>query len=421
MARPALMMPVAKRERVGRYPKHIFNIREKPFSAQPFMIAPVLPGETLKNLKFEARCVADPIKNPLIGWKKEFHFFYVPISHLDLAGVKEMFVDPANTDLTLTASAGATVQWSYTGKGGIDWMSLCMAPIMRHWFRDEGEEMGDFVMADGVPKVQIKDTFFMDTLTDKDLMPEGAEIADATTAGDLDRLQDAFEMMRSLGLAEMTYEDWLRSQGINIPGSEDNRPERIAAFTDFQYPVNTVDPTSGAPSSAVSWVFNNGTRDPKIFKEPGFLVGLSITRPKIYFAGLQGYAAGWMGRAWDWMPNYLASMPETSLKYFAGDTGPLGDRTTPPDAYWLDMRDLLLYGDQFQNHTAFAAIPAAVGAYNMVALPDGATFNTKYPAEADIDALFKTDGVEYVRTDGYTSLSILGSQRDFTLGNFAPA
>src|SRR3546814_14246819 len=73
-------------------------------------------------------------------------------------------------------------------------------------------------------------------------------------------------------------------------------------FSDFQYPSNFIG-TSGAdkgiPTSAVSWVFNTGNRDPKRFKEPGFVVGYSITRPKVYFGGLAGSAAGFAGRTWD--------------------------------------------------------------------------------------------------------------------------
>src|SRR3546814_4574637 len=111
----------------------------------------------------------------------------------------------------------------------------------------------------------------------------------------------------------------------------------------------------GIPICAVSWVFNTCSRDPKLFKEPGFVVGYSITRPNVYFGGLAGSAAGFAGRAWDWMVNYVRGMPETQLKHFAVDTGPLGDRTTLADGFWLDMRDELLYGDQFQNVVAFSS------------------------------------------------------------------
>ena len=277
-----------------------------------------------------------------------------------------------------------------------------------------------YATAAGDRIVQIRQQTFMDTLTDKDLMPEGDAIAGATDAGDLDRLMDAFNALRALGIADMTYEDWLRSQGIAIPDKDENKPELLAHFSEFQYPSNTIDPSTGTPSSAVSWVFKNGNRDPKFFKEPGFVMGISVTRPKVYFSGLAGSAAGFAQRAWDWTPNYTADMPETSLKYFAPGTGPMGDRTTDTDAYWLDMRDELLYGDQWQNVVAFNVVPATTGANHLLALPDTA-LNWKYPTEAMCKSFFvdAAGTAFHIRQDGYVSLNIKGLQVDFTKGNFA--
>lgn len=416
-----LLQEAPKRERVGRYPKHPFLIQERPFTAQPFLIAPVLPGESMKNIYFECRTVTDPIKNSIIGWKKEFYFFYVRITDLLQDAIKEMFVDPANTDLAATLGVGANDQHFYTAKGGIDYTKRCYQKVIEHYFRDEGEAWNSQVSAEGLALVQIKETMFLDNLTDKDLMPEGPAIATATDAGDLDRLMDAFEQLRALGIANMTYEDWLRSQGISIPAKDEGKPELLTRFSDFQYPSNTIDPTSGAPSSAVSWVFKNGDRDPKFFKEPGFVIGISVTRPKVYFGALAGSAASFMSRAWDWMPSYLSAMPETSLKNFGADAGPLGDRTTATDSYWLDMRDLLLYGDQFQNMQAFPATPLTNGDHHLLALPlpSGDLWNTKYPSALALTSFFRNEAAAMIRSDGYTSLSVLGSQRDFTQGNFA--
>lgn len=407
-------------DRVGRYPKHNFLAREVPYSAVPIMLAPVLPGESLTNLYFESRVVSDPVKNPLIGWKKEYYFFYVKITDLLVDAIRDMFVDPNNVDLTATLGAAANNSPYYIAKGAIDYRRRCLKAVMEHYFRDEGEAWDLLVDANGYPMVQIKDNLWMDTLTDKDLMPQGEDISDATTAGDLDRLMDAFEQLRALGVSNMAYEDWLRSHGISIPNKDENKPELLARFSDFQYPSNTVDPATGTPSSALSWVFKNSSRDPKFFKEPGFVLGVSITRPKLYYSGLAGDLSGFMGRAWDWMPNYLSAMPETSLKYFAGDTGPLGDRTTAPDSYWVDMRDLLLYGDQFQNMAPFAAVPATDGANHMVPLPTGDTFNSKNVSEAMVKQLFTTPATNfYIRQDGYASLSVKGVQTDYTKGNIA--
>jgi len=410
------LLSQAQTDRVGRYPKHTFQVRALPFTAQPFMLARVLPGETRQNLYLEARVVSDPARNALIGWKQEYYYFYVPITSLLQDAFKDMFVDPTNAEIA-GFDAGANVTRTYAAKGAIDWTSLCLDRVVETYFRDEGEAAADYVTAAGDRIVQIRESSWMDSLTDKDLIPDGDAIAGATDMGDLDRLMDAFEQLRALGIANMTYEDWLRSNGIAIPNKDENKPELLTRFSDFQYPSNTINPANGTPASALSWVFKNSDRDPKMFKEPGFIIGISVTRPKVYFGGLAGSVAGFAQRAWDWMPNYLHSMPETSLRQFAADTGPLGDRTSATDAYWVDMRDELLYGDQFQNMAAFDPDIADMtqGAYHLMGLP-GTNLGWKYPTETMCKSFFVDSAgtAFYVRQDGMTSLSIKGLQVDYT-------
>lgn len=416
------LLSAAPTERVGRYPTHKFLTRELPFTAQPIMLARVLPGETVENIYMESRVITDPVLNSIIGWKKQYFFFYVKATDLLQTAIKEMFVDPTNAEIAGMDEA-ANIPRTYTAKGGIDWVGKCLDRVVEMYFRDDGETAASKVTAAGDRIVQIRDQNFLDSLTDKDDLPEGDAISSATDAGDLDRLMDAFNMLRAMGISDMTYEDWLRSQGISIPDRDENKPEMLWQTSEFQYPSNTINPATGAPTSALSWVWKKGEGMRKFFKEPGFVIGISVTRPKVYFAGLAGLNAGFAQRAWDWVPNYTANMPETSLKFFAAGTGPLGDRQTDTDGYWIDMRDELLYGDQFQNMTPFpanTANPATVGANHLLALPD-TSLNWKYPTEAMIKSFFVDSGSTYVRQDGYVSLSIKGLQVDYTVGNFAEA
>lgn len=412
------LMSAPPTERVGRYPKHTFHLREIPFVATPFMIAPVLPGETLNSLFFESRVVSDPVLSPLIGWKKEYYFFYVRITDLLNDAIRDMFVDPANVDLSATLGVAANSTPFYTAKGGIDYLARGYDAIVRHFFRDSDELANVAQTADGLAITQIREQTWMDSLIDD--LPGQSTIVSTTNAQDFNALMDAFEQLRSLGIANMTYEDFLRSYGIAIPDKDEGKPEMLARFTDFQYPSNTIDPASGTPTSALSWVFKNGNKERKFFKEPGFLIGISVTRPKVYFSGLAGNMAAHMSRAWDWMPNYLDGHPETQLKVFNSDTGPLGDRTTATDEYWADMRDLLIHGDQFQNVVPFNPVPATTGANHLLPLPHGANHKWKYPTEAMCKSFFVTPASAfYVRQDGYVSLGVRGKQVDFTQGNIA--
>ena len=56
-----------QKARVPRTPKHTFNLVQRPYEITPFMIAPVLAGETLKNLLLQCRTVSTPLENRLIG------------------------------------------------------------------------------------------------------------------------------------------------------------------------------------------------------------------------------------------------------------------------------------------------------------------------------------------------------------------
>ena len=201
-----MLIPQAPTDRQGRYPKHTFQTRELPFTAQPFLLARVLPGETMQNLFFESRVITDPVLNSIIGWKKEYYFFYVKMTDLLISAMKDMFVDPTNAEVAGYDEA-ANIQRSYTAKGAIDWTTKVRDKIVLHWFRDQDETVATAQTAAGDAIVQIRDTLFMDSLTDKDLLPEGDAIAGATDAGDLDRLMDAFNMLRAMGVANLTYED----------------------------------------------------------------------------------------------------------------------------------------------------------------------------------------------------------------------
>ena len=74
-----VLQSTAQMQRKTRRPTHPFQVRHLPFQIQPFMIAPVLPGETLEFGNLQSRCVVDPIKSPFVGWWLEHYVFYVPL------------------------------------------------------------------------------------------------------------------------------------------------------------------------------------------------------------------------------------------------------------------------------------------------------------------------------------------------------
>ena len=93
-----------------RNPVHNWQVRAKPWVIQPICIAPVLPGETLKNILVQARIVTDPIVNGLVGWWTEQHWFYVKLRDLPTAiasAYSELMITPGSV-MTAVHSAAKT-------------------------------------------------------------------------------------------------------------------------------------------------------------------------------------------------------------------------------------------------------------------------------------------------------------------------
>lgn len=396
--------------RVLRRPQHPFQIRHEPFQIQPFFIAPVLPGETMKNLLVQSRAVTKPIKNPLVGWWLEHYFFY--IKHRDLVSeggwVEDMVLDAA-WDPSSVDDPMAAVQYYHAGGGtnSLPWVKLCLQRVVEEYFRDEGEAWDTYTIG-GMPAAGISHKCWMDSVIDKTLVPD-ASVESTATDVDLSDLQVAYntwEYLKQMALTNMSYEDWLATYGVRRATVQENRPELIRFMREWTYPSNTVDPATGAPSSACSWsIAGRGDKD-RYFKEPGFLLGVTVARPKVYFKNQKGSLTSYLNNAFSWLPAIMEDNPATSLKEFASGAGALQATT---NGYWVDMRDLFLYGEQFVN---FALTETNAG---IVALPTAALTNKVYPADADTDALFvSAPGAAGIAQDGIVSLGILGRQVDNT-------
>ncbi len=442
-----VIQEVARLGRKLRSPQHTHHIHARPFQIVPFLIAPVIPGETMKSLLLQARVVTDPIKNPLIGWWTEHYYFYV--KHRDMPNSAQFQAMVLENRFPVEAVRGVDAKtYNY---GGVDWVHQCYVPVVEHFFRGPNEKW-DEKMIDGYAAASVLQDTYLDSLQDvARLQLTGNLAVDPDNQVDqpdnaMDRLRLQYDMLQSMQLTELTYEDWLRTYGVRPQLAEQQqRPELIRYSKSWTYPSNTVNPTDGSPSSACSWSVTERADKDRFFKEPGFIFGVSVTRPKVYLGRLIGAGAGMMNDALSWLPALLNQEGGVSLKAFratAGDAdgfpavtglqyGPLGKGSYA--AYMVDVRDLLLYGDQYLNvmpstdHVGYADARRD-GAINAVSLPlpsdepgvDAETggvednFNKRYVSEADVDAVFKAGASNKVKQDGITILNILSSQRDHT-------
>ena len=407
-----------KQRRRHRRPRHSFMLKTKPYAIVPFMIAPVLPGETLDNALLQARVVSDPVVNPLVGWHKEYYFFYVKHRTLDgttpnmSSTLQSMMLDSTTSVAALQAAADDVSHYNF--KGGMEYTKACLESCVEEFFRHE-DHTHDADTIDGYPQAYLDQGNMWESLklgsaTGDDSELPGVDLLEEDDTAALTGFSseyDQWEIMRDLGVTDLTYEDYLRANGVDVPKTEDqggtpdvrNRPELLRYTRQWTYPTNHVDPSTGVPTSALSWSVAERLNKRRFFKEPGFIFGVTVTRPKVYLGNQKGAGVGMLNNAFLWQPAVLKDHPYTCLENIPVSATDGIIRSLTGEA-WVDMADLFEYGDQFTNVAMTAAL------HNKVAVPSTSAGHYMAP-DADITALFVTAGTEYIREDGLVTLDIL--------------
>lgn len=389
--------------RKARYPIHPHLIEYRPLQIQPFMIAPVLAGETLKNISLNARVISDPLATGagnILPWWCEHYYYYVKARQL----VKTQFENMVLDGTMLGVTDAGQVNTMHAG-AGIDWVARAVKFIAEEGgFRNEGE-LWSAATLDGLPMAAAirHQTNWADSLMPDTAIDPANELQNPRWEDELvlPAHAEAYERMRAMRLIDMTFEDYLRSMGVSVPEEEtQEKPEMIRVTSNWSYPANTVDPSTGMPTAAASFSVSESASKDRFFREPGFIVGVTVARPKVFMGNQKSVAAVAMNNALAWMPRTAVDQPHTTVQEFVGGAstpnGPLRGQTA---GYWFDIRDLLKYGDQFIAYAGAAgyapALPAANG-------------EKRYMTAAMIDALFAVGTANKFRQDGVSRLSILG-------------
>ena len=413
----AQVTAMAQLERKTRRPSHPFYIHTQPFQIMPFFIAPVLAGETMKNLTLQARVVTDPIKNPIIGWWHEYYLFYVKLTDLqeDVAAlVPDLLINPDSTAAaTIATAAGGTgaskPHFFAGGAGQINWVELCRRVCVRHYFRDEKDDYNTFNIG-GHPVAQFNMNDVLDSveqaaaITGADVDVEGPDANSTIQASEIQLAMEKYVALFNANMVDMTFPQYLEAFGMKMPSTTVLKPELIRYTRDWQYPSNTIDPTNGTPRSAVSWSISERADKARLFSEPGFLFGLSVTRPKVYKQNVLGSFTSDLNNQKGWLPPWLMRGAHSSFKAIADNVGPLAV-SSDTGGYWWDVKDLFIHGEHFTN------VDMSAISMNAMAVP----FSTlgsgmRYPGAAtDIeDRLFITPAsAKFVKQDGIVNLSIL--------------
>lgn len=421
-----------KTARKPRTPVHDFIINTRPFCLQPFLAAPVIPGDTLKNVLVSYSAMTDPVKHPLIGWWFDIHLFYVPMQAMDSwSHLETMLLDPAFAELNAAADTTANATYYHADATKPSLVREATKSVVEEWFRNEGEDwitnasltqLNTYAAPQiGLRKRSSLSSFILDSAsTEPDVLPGTAdqddnldEILGSGLSAQFAGAYDAYQALVAAAVVDITFDDWLKQFGIRVPTPHtDPKPERLLSYSDWKFPSKAVDQTDGSIAAACHWRDRVKMDEDKKFKFPGVVLGLLCATPKVYLGNQRETMLDHLTRSLDWMPAVLAEQAFTSLKQFSSNgagvgVGPLGG--TPSADYYLDLRDLFVHGEQFHN------LPSAdQDDNNFVVLP-GANGRSRFVSSADADNLFAAASpLNQVRCEGRTRLSFLSTVVDMT-------
>lgn len=419
--RKALAYPQAPSRGRTRVPTVNFHLKTRPWQIQPFCIYPVLPGEKMTNGLWKSRVVTDPVGNRLIGWWKEYFLFYVRFRDLVTGDTfKDMFTNP---EANLSAyNSGADAK--YFHKYGVNFTKLATEKCVAHYFRSDDETIENPILGviPDTAKVPLLDgmhpiSIGTDNWLDSAYIGAAEEAADVAldqdgdgevTMSEFEAASRLYTLLQQGLLTDMDYTDYLRTYGIRVTAEEQERkPILLRHIRNWSMPANTIEPADGSASTAVTWQVDERADKDRAFREPGFIIGLTVCRPKVYLGNQDGSVSSLMDTAMEWLPAIMRDDVNSSLIQVPAANGPLSAQT---GEYVFDLRDYFLYGEQFSNY-ALGAAEYAIG------LPT-ATLGKRYPTLADARSVFKDTGEastrQTIEEDGRIDLRVQTSIVDTT-------
>lgn len=422
---PQVVVPASRQQsRVGRYPKTPFNLIFKPWQIQPFCLFPVLPGESLKGAHLEFQCWSDPLlaNSKNTGWTNEGALFYVPWSCLPGWEAATDGLGKDMRDMMVSGESQAGNQdsdgnaWTYCAPGAIDYVLEATKRVVECYYRNEGEAW-DVSTTDGVPMAPAFGPTHKDVL---DKLTLASAYADRRQGLDFDgsgtitaddwllAMQHAAAIQDGTG-PTMDYEDWLRSAGGQaMIGTKDperdvyHEPELLAKWREWGMPTNTVEPSTGVPAVAQGWRVTKQLKQAFRFPEWGWILGVQLVRPKVYYSAQQGLFAGMMQTRDNWFPPNLDGRQYEPHLLIDDATGPLKAVMDAGNVdYWVDLRDLLNGGEQFLNYAPSSASAPVVTA-------PAADGTRRYVTSTNQMAVFTDTTNGRLRCDGVIALNVAG-------------
>lgn len=437
--------------RKARKPRHNFVVKATPYEIRPFFMAPVLAGESMKNLHMQAEVQSGYVRSQVGGWWAEHMFFYV--KHTDLSSVissgpnagktsAQVLVDMHVKGTPLVGDHAAPFYgpgfYDQTTADGLHFGYLALERIVEEYFRHEGETYGTATNAANLPLASYmrQDAFDSMSLDSAAAVVDGERLPDAQVLQDKEETLSPlpgfeahyaqFQRLTAAGYIAVDFEDYLKAHGISVPKEDErpDRPELIRHIKAWAKPSRRVHPETYEPVASLKWEVSESATKDRLFREPGWLVGVQVVRPKVFLN--QKFAlSSQMRHAWDWLPQLLLDRPETSLRAFtAAQAAAMFPGYTGDDGVWVDMRDLFMWGEQFVGGLSIADLAKVV---TVADAPSGVGLSQRYPTPGELAGLMWSTEVPGYETkpspfdggflsEGVVALDILSRVRDLTPG-----
>lgn len=387
------------RTRKNRTPNFPVAGTVKPFGLYPIFAHPVLPGETLQSMSFKHRTLSMPIKNPLVGCWAEHWLVYVKFTDLD-RDLGQSFINDTTSSSAWDASADSARYFTKTGQ--VDWIRKCTERVHDAYFVNDDETPQTI---DGVRKCKLNNASWYQNMIFKP-----ADDAVPTIDGqDMYQHLQGWMMLQQAQMTELTYEKYLETYGVSSVRKNVGDPEILRFSRSWTQPTNTVEPTTGSPSSAWAWSDQIKMDKAKRFDEPGFVVMLACYRPKMFQENLPYSMIGNLWGFSDWYPSYNLEDPTAGVKTLLS-TDPVFSAAAQDvgvEELLYDHRDLLSHGEQFVNDwtTQPYDLPSSSG----LEVKDASTqaqLRGEYPTDTNVDNMFAgTDKVLYYEGIGQAVIS----------------
>lgn len=405
-------------KRTLRKPRGNTFTRLSPFAITPSFFHPVLPHETVQKIMYRSTVRTPLLAGQFQGSRLYNYFYFVPITRLSVFdganGIRQMLLDP-DTDVSGIKTTAHDASY-FSAKGSIDYLKECMKVIMEDHFRYEGEAWDHALIGD-YPAIRLDSESVFHSLIKASEYDAGVDLNldldndGSITMKELNAAKIAWAHQVSSGVHEMQFEDWLTTFGVrNAKEPNEDEIEHIQTNRMWATPSRLIDPTDGGVSSVCQWDVDINIKDrKKYFKVPGFLVGMQCWVPKYYFSNQTGSVAGFMNSHEAFFSPLTSHVEHSGYEEYplvAGGTGngtaegPLSSSTTE---YMLDLKDLLMYGENFFNATPEFTLPR----------PKIDSLDTAYPTKAEGDAYILSTVVDKTAvSDGKYQLEIKSNLTD---------